>query len=189
MKNITSMNKHGVFNTFIFLLLCSGCGQTDESATDSIKALGGIIISDDTGNVIRVNFSGSMIHDLSDRTISDAGLVYLKGLTNLTKVDLGGTNISDAGLVHLKELTNLTTLNLYRTDISDAGLVYLKELTNLTILFLVMTDISDAGLVHLKELTRLTLLWLFETKVTKEGVMKLKAAIPDCWINHESVFT
>ncbi|WP_298868465.1 hypothetical protein [uncultured Gimesia sp.] len=133
MKNFTSMNNHGVFKTFIFLLLCSGCGHTDEPATDSIKALGGIIISDDTGNVIRVYFSGS--------------------------------TISDVGLVHLKELTNLTTLEL-------SG-----------------TKISDAGLVHLKGLTRLTLLWLFETKVTKEGVMKLKAAIPDCWINHESVFT
>lgn len=165
MKNITSMNKHGVFNTFIFLLLCSGCGQTDESATDSIKALGGIIIRDETGNVIRVNFSGSMIHDLSDRTISDAGLVHLKGLTNLTTLELAGTKISDAGLVHLKGLTHLTTLDLH------------------------FTEVCDAGLVHLKELTRLTLLWLFETKVTKEGVMKLKAAIPDCWINHESVFT
>ncbi|QDV16223.1 Leucine Rich repeats (2 copies) [Gimesia panareensis] len=149
-----------IFNTFIFLLLCSGCGNTDESATDSIKALGGIIISDDTGNVIRVNFSGSMIHDLSDRTISDAGLVHLKELNNLTTLELAGTKISDAGLEHLKELNNLTTLNL------------------------TSTRISDAGLVHLKELTRLTLLWLFKTKVTEEGVMKLNAAIPDCLIHH-----
>ena len=33
MKNISSRHNLGIFTTFIFLLLCSGCGHTNEPAS------------------------------------------------------------------------------------------------------------------------------------------------------------
>ena len=39
--------------------------------------------------------------------MTDAGLVHLKGLTQLQWLDLAETKVTDAGLVHLKGLTQL----------------------------------------------------------------------------------
>jgi internalin A len=36
-------------------------------------------------------------------------------------------DVSDAGLVHLKGLTNLTTLNLERSQVTAAGVAELKK--------------------------------------------------------------
>jgi Leucine-rich repeat (LRR) protein len=98
---------------------------------------------------------GQVIHVNLERTqVTDAGLMHLKGLTNLQTLRLGGTNITDAGLVNLKELTNLTSLNLYNTKVTDAGLLHLKGLSSLQNITL-PKQITDAGLVHLKGLTSL----------------------------------
>ena len=67
-------------------------------------------------------------------TVTDAGLVHLKGLTNLSVLGLDGTQVTDAGLVHLKGLTKLSDLWLNGTQVTDAGLVHLKGLTNLSVL-------------------------------------------------------
>ena len=63
---------------------------------------------------------------LSNSAISDAGLVHLKGMTNLSVLLLDHTQVSDAGLVHLKGLTNFSFLELDGTQVTDAGV---KELT------------------------------------------------------------
>lgn len=63
--------------------------------------------------------------------------------------------ISDAGLIHVKDVTNVTFLSLVGTEITDAGLVNLKGLTNLEVLRLDRTQVTAAGLVHLKDLTKL----------------------------------
>ena len=44
---------------------------------------------------------------MSKSEISDAGLVYLKDLTNLQWLDLAETKVTDAGLVHLMGMTKL----------------------------------------------------------------------------------
>ena len=111
---------------------------------------------------------------LNATDITDAGLVHLKGLTNLQHLHLQNTQVADAGLVHLKGLTNLSTLGLEHTKISDAGLVHLKGLTSLKSLLLDKTKITDAGLVHLKELSKLTSLDFQDTKVTDAGLVHLK---------------
>jgi len=91
---------------------------------------------------------------------------------------LAFTQVTDAGLVHLKGLTNLEKLNLAFTQVTDAGLVHLKELTKLEKLNLVVTQITDAGLVHLKGLTNLEKLYLNGTQVTAAGATELKKALP-----------
>lgn len=91
---------------------------------------------------------------------TDADLVHLAGLTNLTILDLNDTQVTDAGLVHLGRLANLFELHLDGTHVTDAGLVDLKGLINLSKLNLNRTEVTDAGLVHLAELTNLRCLYL-----------------------------
>ena len=68
---------------------------------------------------------------LSGSSVSDAGVVHLKGLVSLTKLDLSSTRVSDAGLVHLKGLGSLRHLDLRHTQVSDAGLDHLEGLAGL----------------------------------------------------------
>ncbi len=116
--------------------------------------------------------------------ISDAGLVRVKDLTNVTFLSLVGTEITDAGLVNLKGLTSLEVLRLDGTQVTDAGLVHLKNLTKLQQLCLARTQVTDAGLVHLSGLTRLSQLDLGHAQVTDEDVRKLQEALPNCEIIH-----
>lgn len=138
--------------TLLIVLTCGCSSKTEEKrAITEIEKLGGFVeIDKKTGKPIQVVFHGTQI--------SDAGLVHLKGLTNIQMLDLQDTKISDAGLVHLEGLTKLDWLWL-----SD-------------------TKVTDAGLVHLKALTKLRFLDLRATKVTAAGVKKLQAALPDCRI-------
>jgi Leucine-rich repeat (LRR) protein len=147
------------------------------------------------GEVVEVNLDSASISPLSqrllfeifrigwpERSLSDAELVHLKGLTKLESLSLNGTVITDAGLVHLKGLTNLQTLDLSGTAITDAGLVHLKGLTKLQTLNLYGTKITDAGLVHLKGMTKLQWLYLMDTKVTDAGVADLQKSLSNCKI-------
>jgi hypothetical protein len=74
-----------------------------------------------------LRFKGRAVLNLHDSSISDSGLVHLKGLTNLTVILLYRTQVSDAGLVHLKGLTNLSYLQLDGTQVPDAGVQELKQ--------------------------------------------------------------
>ena len=65
---------------------------------------------------------------------------------DLRVLELGGTRITDAGLVHLRGLTNLKMLVLDRTKVTDAGMVHLKGLVNLEELRLQSTAITGADL-------------------------------------------
>jgi hypothetical protein len=60
--------------------------------------------------------------------VTDAGLVHVKGLTQMQMHDLSSTEVADAGLEHLKELKQLQTL---KTGVKGRGLEHLKGLPNL----------------------------------------------------------
>ena len=115
---------------------------------------------------------------------TDLGLKhYLAVLKPQTDLDLADWSVTDTGLVHLKGLANLQRLDLNETEITDAGLVHLKGLTKLKSLSLAKTLITDAGLVHLKGLAKLEMLSLYGTKVTDAGVAELQKALPNCEIS------
>ena len=90
--------------------------------------------------------------------------------------------ITDVGLRYLNGLTNLEVLTLTNTKTTDAALVHLKGLTSLQTLILSYTAITDEGLVHFKGLTKLQRLVLGRTQVTDAGVAELKKALPNCRI-------
>jgi len=119
--------------------------------------------------------------------VTDAGLKYLRGLTNLQYLDLRCNPITDAGLAYLSELVNLGTLNLSDTHITDAGLEHLKTLTKLQDLLLHNTRITDSGLQHLKALKNLQSLDVSSTcgpvgdmQITDAGLKHLEA-LPNLW--------
>jgi Leucine-rich repeat (LRR) protein len=67
---------------------------------------------------------------LNDSTVDDAALVQLRGMTKLKHLELHRTPITDAGLMHLKELPNLTSLviNIKETRIvTPEGLDALRK--------------------------------------------------------------
>lgn len=144
----------------------------------AIEKLGGAVrgVAQDS-DALEVDFH------LRGEDLTDAGLVHLAGLTNLTNLHLGGTRVTDAGLANLKGLSSLRRLHLENTGLEGAGLVHLKGLANLEYLNLYATQVTDEGLVHLAGLKKLRRLYLWQSKVTDEGVAKLQKALPDLAIN------
>jgi len=100
-------------------------------------------------------------------------------------LNVAHTQITDAGLVHVKALPQLSLLLLGGTKVTDVGMEYLGELASLTMLDLSDTQVTDIGLEHVKGLTDLKALWLWETQVTDKCVEELQQALPSCWIDTE----
>jgi len=119
---------------------------------------------------------------LNDTQVTDTGLEQVGGLTQLNLLDLSQTRVTDAGLVHLRGLTQLDVLNLSNTQVTDTGLEHLGRLPRLDLLDLSKTPVTDAGLMHFRGLTGLRMLFLDNTQVTDEGVAELKKALPNCQI-------
>jgi WD40 repeat protein len=95
--------------------------SSSDEAVAALKKLGARIKQDDQGNVVELNLSRSKI--------TDAGLVHLKGLPELQKLNIFFCpKITDAGLVHLKGMANLQELNLTGTKFTDAGVAQLQDL-------------------------------------------------------------
>jgi hypothetical protein len=94
------------------------------------------------GHVTSVDLTGSSM-------TTDAMLAEVGRLNQLQQLSVH-TSVTDAGLVHLKGLTNLSSLGVAGTQVTDAGLMHLKGLTNLSLLFLGGTRVTDAGMNELK---------------------------------------
>jgi internalin A len=114
--------------------------------------------------------------------MSGEGLIHLKPLGSLRKLDLSGRPVTDKALAHLRGMAGLTHLRLDGAAITDAGLDQLAGLTNLEELSLRGTQVSDAGLVHLQKLTKLKSLDLTGTRVTPRGAAQLRKALPNARI-------
>jgi hypothetical protein len=84
------------------------------------------------------------------------------------------TRISDAGIVHLKKLPELTYLNLHGANLTDKALTNLTGMKKMAYLNLDATKVSDGGLVHLKQMKELKTLRLLFTQVTDQGIEELR---------------
>jgi hypothetical protein len=92
---------------------------------------------------------------LVDMSLTDADLARLSELKGLKELALCGSpgrafSVTDAGLVHLSGLTNLTFLNLNGTAVTDAGVVLLGSLKNLERLKFNATHVTDKGIEGLQ---------------------------------------
>jgi hypothetical protein len=108
---------------------------------------------------------------------SDQELVQIGHLSRLEGMGFSGSSVTDAGVMHLKGLLGLQHLSLPNTPITSAGMVALDGLINLQSLGLEGTRINDEGLAHLEGLTRLETLILQDTKITGSGLASLKGHV------------
>ena len=76
--------------------------ETDDPVA-ALKELGAPIEQDDQGRVVELA--------LSSTQITDAGLVHLKGLTELTSLGLSSTQVTDAGIAELKKALPKCAIN------------------------------------------------------------------------------
>jgi Leucine-rich repeat (LRR) protein len=142
--------------------------------------------------------------DLSDSSVTDAGLrkferidqlrtlrmrrcklsdTTLAGLPEmLTSLDLAGAELPKNGTSHLRDLTGLEWLNLSATQIGDQELANLAAMTDLQVLVLDDTAVTSAGLIHLKDLTKLRDLYVRNAKLEEMEAEDLKKMLPNCTI-------
>ncbi len=107
-------------------LILSGAQNTDAllEHVGGLTRLQGVDQDYLDGSYVGLEKLRSLYLDGSD--VTDAGLVNLKSLTNLKRLDLSFTQVTDAGLVHLKGLTKLKYLGLNRTQVTDEGVKKLQ---------------------------------------------------------------
>jgi hypothetical protein len=137
---------------------------------------------------------------LSDR-VTDDWLRRLAGQDQLRRLEVSGTAVTSAGLVHLKELTNIERLNLCLTAVDDRGFEHLAGMTSMRRMVICASKItgtgfrhlhgmkqlesinlhsapaSDAGLEAIGKLTSLRRLEIVHTKVTDAGLKHLAGLV------------
>lgn len=82
---------------------------------------------------------------LSETSIEDDDLDWIKTLDSLQSLALNDTSITDEGIVHLRTLTSLRHLHLSNTSITDASVDILGGLINLEQLVISGTLITPQG--------------------------------------------
>jgi Leucine-rich repeat (LRR) protein len=115
-------------------------------------------------------------------SFQDIDLQCLKNLTHLKQLFLGPNHdITDKGLMYLKGLTDLETLDLSDANLTDDGLAYLKDMKHLNDLS-IGGNFTEKGLQHLKELKSLQFLYLFpDYAIPNRAIRELKKSLPILW--------
>jgi hypothetical protein len=65
------------------------------------------------------------------RGLTDHGLAYLAGLTEMDRLTIGGAGLTDEGLAHLRWMKKLDMLNIYGGRFTSEGLKHLESLDTL----------------------------------------------------------
>jgi hypothetical protein len=111
---------------------------------------------------------------LGHTDVTDAGLRYLKNVSELQWLDVGYTQVGDAGLACIASASGLQHLIAENSRVTDDGMTTIGNFQELRILDLTGTRISDRGLSQLKSLKSLSELWLGDTQVTDAGLVHLE---------------
>jgi len=83
--------------------------------------------------------------------ITDDGLQYLAGMTELKALELNDNNITDFGLIHLSGMAQLEEVDISFTKITDSGLHLFYGLPNLKSIGLKGLNLSQASLDELRQ--------------------------------------
>jgi hypothetical protein len=151
------------------------------SGLDSIEQLGleGDGVTD--ADVLRLRELLNLTHlGLAETRVTVRGLAILGELPNLSWLRIReSTRIDDSALIQVARSPRLEELYIDETAVTDAGLAQLIGLTKLQRLSLNSTAVSDTGLCHLRSLRQLKFLSLSNTSVTDAGVEALRVELPD----------
>lgn len=82
--------------------------------------------------------------------VTDAGLIVVKQLPELKRLDLGSDDITDGCIVHLSGHPKLESLDVFGTQITDVGLQRLRELPKLKSIRFDARRISEKAVSNLK---------------------------------------
>jgi hypothetical protein len=126
--------------------------------------------------------------------ITDAGMHYLKPLSQLEELDACYTSITGDGLTVLAGNDRLRYLNLVDIRLLDRDLVFLSQFKSLTRLSLSNATFTNDGLASLRALGSLEELYLGGLPVSDDGMVHvgnleslLRLQIDDIPITNESV--
>ena len=113
--------------------------------------------------------------------VRDEDLLCLRNLKSLKNFQIGNAGeISDRGLSFLAGLTNLEILIISGPDLTDDGLKFLANMKNLGRLIIYGGKFTDKGLRHLEGLKSLTGIELQgESNFTVAGLQRLRAELPN----------
>ena len=100
----------------------------------------------------------------------DRGFEHLAGLTRMRRMTICASKITGTGFQHLQGMKQLESINLHSTPASDAGLEAIGKLTSLKRLEIVHTHVTDAGLKHLAALVNLQQLHIHGPQTTETGL-------------------
>lgn len=109
--------------------------------------------------------------DVSEHSLTDAGLVHLRGLKNIRRLQLGlapgfrRERFGEVGMQSIAELLELESLGLNFTRLTDTGLTHLARLPKLKRLEVEGTEITPACIPLLEKLPELEELWITGTKL------------------------
>jgi len=115
--------------------------------------------------------------ELSGTAITSAGLVYLKDLKNLERLNVCLTAVDDRGFEHLAGLTKMRRMVVCSSKITGTGFRHLQGMKQLESINLHSSPASDAGLEAIGKLTSLRRLEIVHTKVTDAGLKHLAGLV------------
>jgi len=102
--------------------------------------------------------------------VSDEGFEHLAGLTRMKRMTVCSSRVTGTGFAHLTGMTQLESINLHSSPASDQGLQAIGRLTSLKRLEIVHTNVTDAGLRHIAGLINLRQLHIHGKETTETGL-------------------
>ena len=102
--------------------------------------------------------------------VNDDGFEHLAGLTKMRRMTVCASQVTGTGFKHLTGMKDLESINLHSSPASDAGLEAIGKFTSLKRLEIVHTKVTDAGLKHLAGLVNLRQLHVHGPGTTENGL-------------------
>jgi sugar lactone lactonase YvrE len=109
---------------------------------------------------------------LADR-VNDEWLARIADQTELRRLELSGTAVTSAGLVHLKLLRNLERLNLCLTAVDDRGFENLAQLTKMRRMVICSSKITGTGFAHLQGMKHIESINLHSAPASDAGLAEI----------------
>jgi len=111
---------------------------------------------------------------ISGKTITDATLPLLAGLTELEELSTDGIQLTDEGYRHFAAFKKLRSLALFHPafrskEFTGSGLAHLKKLPNLERLTFAGSTAGDAAMTAIGEITQLKVFSTWHTAQTQAG--------------------
>jgi Leucine-rich repeat (LRR) protein len=110
---------------------------------------------------------------IRDTSVSDAGLVYLRGLHRLEQLRISGKQFDDLGLKNIQSLQSLSVLGIVNSSIKGPGLDYISNAAGIRRMELPNSQIDDNGLRHIARFAELRVLALSANSITDDGLSAL----------------